>query len=517
MAGFRVVFEDRGCGIFRAKAAEAVERLKSGGFRKAFRENFKPCLILLLMVSAYFIGFSATVLNEYNRFWYGNFDLGIPDQGIWLLSRFKEPYLTTRGLSLFGDHASYIHLLVAPLYWIWDDVKALLLLHTAALAVGAVPVYLIARDTFKSKWIPLVFSFSYLMLPAVHYSNLDQGYHYETFMVPLTLFGYWFLTRRRHKLFYATTFLSLICKEEISLTFILYGLYIALKHDRKVGLITSASALAWLLLVMNVFMPYFNKEGAFYAGRTLGSFGETPTDKLRSFTNPAFMEGKLNTVENRMYVTKLLAPTGYLVALEPLAMASAASLWLNLLQDWSYAHDIQYHYVTPIIPFIYIALINGVGRFRRSRWAAGVLLSVLLASALYGNYQYSPEQSTLRKPERMIGEVKSFDQLSEENAEILRMIESIPKNASVSATYNFVSHLTHRSRIYMFPNPFRVNLYGIDEKGIHPDKDVDYVLLDMRLTQDEEAEHGSLSKVIKSGGYRLLERYRHVELWGRAG
>jgi hypothetical protein len=40
------------------------------------------------------------------RFGTFGFDLGIFDQGVWLLSRFQDPFVTIRGLPLFGDHAS---------------------------------------------------------------------------------------------------------------------------------------------------------------------------------------------------------------------------------------------------------------------------------------------------------------------------------------------------------------------------------------------------------------------------
>ena len=480
-------------------------------------ESLLGYIVLLLMVLAYFIIFASIVLNEYNMFWYGNFDLGIPDQGIWLISQSKSPYLTTRGLHLFGDHASYIHVLVAPLYWIWDDVRALLLLHTATLALGAVPVYLIARERFQSQWIPLFFCLSYLLLPAVHYSNLDQGYHYETFMAFFMLLGYWFILRKWYTAYFATAFLSLICKEEIALTFILFGLYIAVRHSVRVGLATSVFALVWLLLVMHVFFPFFNQEGAIYTGRTLDSFGKTPIEKARSFTDPAFMYGKLDTTKNREYLQALLAPTGYLVVLDPLAMASSASLWLNLLQDWPYAHEIRYHYVTPIIPLIYIALINGTFRLRKRRLVFGALLMVLVAAAIWGNHRFGPDQSSLRNPPRILDSVRNFNRVYPDDAEVLKLMGCIPKNASVSATYNLVSHLTHRERIYMFPNPFRVNLYGIDERGIHPDKDVDYVLLDTRLIGDEEDKHGSVSKVNASGKYEMIRSYKYAELWGRIG
>jgi hypothetical protein len=38
------------------------------------------------------------------RFGTFGFDLGIFDQGVWLLSRLRDPVVTIRGLPLFGDH-----------------------------------------------------------------------------------------------------------------------------------------------------------------------------------------------------------------------------------------------------------------------------------------------------------------------------------------------------------------------------------------------------------------------------
>jgi len=84
------------------------------------------------------------------RFGTFGFDLGIFDQGVWLLSRFRDPFVTIRGLPLFGDHASYILVLVAPLYWIWADPRLLLLLQVVFLAIPAASVYLIGMRRLGS-------------------------------------------------------------------------------------------------------------------------------------------------------------------------------------------------------------------------------------------------------------------------------------------------------------------------------------------------------------------------------
>jgi uncharacterized membrane protein len=101
-------------------------------------------IVLLGGMIAVFIGtFVWLTWLTHARFGTFGFDLGIFDQGVWLLSRFQDPFVTIRGLPLFGDHGSYILVLIAPLYWIWADPRLLLLLQAICLAIPAVSVYLI--------------------------------------------------------------------------------------------------------------------------------------------------------------------------------------------------------------------------------------------------------------------------------------------------------------------------------------------------------------------------------------
>ena len=69
------------------------------------------------------------------------------DLAIWntsqgrLLQEIKGETVSTR----LTDHVEPIFLPVSALFWLWDDVRALLILQAAALALGAWPIYLLAR------------------------------------------------------------------------------------------------------------------------------------------------------------------------------------------------------------------------------------------------------------------------------------------------------------------------------------------------------------------------------------
>jgi Predicted membrane protein (DUF2079) len=104
------------------------------------------------------------------RFGTFGFDLGIFDQGVWLLSRFRDPFVTIRGLPLFGDHASYILVLIAPLYWIGANPRLLLLLQVVALAIPAASVYLIGIRRLGSPLAGLSVAAAYLAFPALQWA-----------------------------------------------------------------------------------------------------------------------------------------------------------------------------------------------------------------------------------------------------------------------------------------------------------------------------------------------------------
>ncbi|MCS7002126.1 MAG: DUF2079 domain-containing protein, partial [Dehalococcoidia bacterium] len=78
------------------------------------------------------------------------YDLAIFDQAIWNTSRgrwfavsIKLEDLTNP--ILLGDHFSPALALLAPVYWVWSDVRALLIVQTLLFAVGAFPIYRLAR------------------------------------------------------------------------------------------------------------------------------------------------------------------------------------------------------------------------------------------------------------------------------------------------------------------------------------------------------------------------------------
>ena len=100
---------------------------------------------------ATYIGmFGRLTWAQHDNFGTFGYDMGLYDQGIWLLSRFKDPFVTIRGLHFFQHHVNLITVLFVPAYWLGAGPHFLYLVETVWMALGAVPLYLLARDRLEA-------------------------------------------------------------------------------------------------------------------------------------------------------------------------------------------------------------------------------------------------------------------------------------------------------------------------------------------------------------------------------
>jgi uncharacterized membrane protein len=86
---------------------------------------------------------------------------------------------------------------------------------------------------------------------------------------------------------------------------------------------------------------------------------------------------------NWKFIWELFAPVGFLSWLNPATLIIAASLWVNLIISWPYAHNIYYHHVIAIIPFVFISLTAGVSRFKEKKIIFYMLITVLLGKYIF--------------------------------------------------------------------------------------------------------------------------------------
>ncbi len=189
-----------------------------------------PKILLWFLILVYIAFFSAYTLQRHATFNTFAADLSYIDQPMWntLHGRFLERTLDDRQVPRTAEHFEPIIVPIAFVYYLWDDVRAILIVQTVALALGALPVYWIARyalTSIKSQWLPLAFVVAYLMFPALQAANVAD-FHADPFVVAPLLFAFWYATQRRYRVMWAWAIVAMLVKENLpTLTFML-GLYL---------------------------------------------------------------------------------------------------------------------------------------------------------------------------------------------------------------------------------------------------------------------------------------------------
>lgn len=434
------------------------------------RDDFVPRVLLVLAMLLYAVYFGKMSLDRFDAFQAPGFDLGIFDQGIWLLSRFEEPFVTIMGLNLFGDHASYILLGLVPLYWVWPAAQALLIVQTLALCLGAAPLFLLARRALRSSWLALLPAIGFLLTPALGWLNLEN-FHPDSFEVPLVLFALYFMTVRRWRAYLVMVLLLLTVKEDVPLLVVPLGIFVALRHDRRMGMITVSAGAVWFLVTVFVLGPVLSGAGP----GTLDAF-RVPFGGLRELWTTALhapwdVAAYMLSADKIKYLIQLLLPVFFLPLGTAGSLIALPALLFNLLSTFSYQSNIRYHYTSLIIPVFAWAAVLYTGRLKDPGSRRALAVAVLLAS-LFAAYAWGPSQWS-REPARI------YDPRSAEARAAVEAIALIPDDAVVSARSRLASHLAHRQQVYEFPTPFSASYWGDstrDGRRLPEADDVEFVL-----------------------------------------
>jgi len=391
------------------------------------------------------LGLALGSMFRHGRFGSNAYDLGLYDQSIWGFSRFDLLLDNTvlRVPTLLGNHFSPILATLAPLLWIWDDARMLLLAQAVLIASAGVPIYLWARERLGTP-AAVGFELAYLGYWAV-ISGALYDFHELAFAAPILSLALYAALTGRNRLLWAMVVLGLLTKENLPLTLAALGLYVALvqRRWRLGGAIAGVCAIGFGL-IYKVALPAITGAGYahwFYPGLGSGPGSAArhvllhPIDTLRLFFTPS---GKLSALFN------LFAPWLFLPLLSPILLVALPTLAERFLSDKESHWAQGFHYSLVLAPVLAFAAIDTTARIARlapERFRAA--LPVAGASAL-----------VLAGLAFTFGRVRPLDELrrytsAAHAADIEACLATIPADASVAATSALVPHLSHRKRIWV--------------------------------------------------------------------
>jgi uncharacterized membrane protein len=377
--------------------------------------------------------YAVVSIYRHDRFASGGYDLGLFDQTIWGYSRLELVRNTVKGVpNLLGDHFHPALMLLAPAYWVWDDVRVLLVVQALLLAAASLPVFWWARPRLG------VAGATVIQLAFLGFWGLLAGmifdFHELALAVPAISFGLYGLLERRQALFWAMLALGCFAKEDIALTFAAMGVYaVVIQRRPRFGLGAIGLAGAWFAVTIGVIIPAIS--GNRYHYWHYPSLGRSPTGApFAAVRRPwRVAAAVLDRREKRATLAATFGAWLFLPLGSPLLLVTLPTIAERFLAGNPAFWSDRFQYSLPIAPILAFASVDTLSRLRRFRagaalavLACGVVLSVAVVRPLRGLSGYM----TAARAD-----------------EIDACLDRIPPRASVAASGALVPHLTHRLQI----------------------------------------------------------------------
>ena len=332
-----------------------------------------------------------------------SWDLGIFTEYVKQYADLRAPIVDIRapGFNLLGDHFQPAVATLAPFFRVFPSPATLLVAQALLVAASVFAVSQAARERLgvgPGRVIAVAYGFSWGLQQLI-----DFDFHEIALAIPLLAFSLSALARGRLKAAVWWALPLVFVKEDQGFTVAAIGLYLIVSGLRAAGPVpgpgwlknlvnrTRAGAgvfddanggrrlaagqillvwgFVWSYLAIGVIIPHFNPAhhydywsdgGVFAPGghlsvtALLGQFAHAWPDKLQT-------------------VVMLLLPTAFIALRSPLALIAVPSLLLRFFSTNSAFWGTYWHYNATLMPVLFIAAIDGLGRIEASARAQGGL------------------------------------------------------------------------------------------------------------------------------------------------
>ncbi|GLW70392.1 hypothetical protein Kpho02_26910 [Kitasatospora phosalacinea] len=429
---------------------------RASGVRLSSRRARTVLLTLLCFAACLALG-----VQQWTSLQLGGFDLGIFDQGVRGYAHFGLPVSTLKsvhhefppGFSLLGDHFSPVLALMAPLYWVWDDPRMLLVGQAALFAAGVPLVRRIATRAFADAdqgvrtrvrdVAALVYALGWPLL-----ISSRSGFHEVGFAVPLFLLLFERAGARRWGGAALAALLLCATKEDVGLAVGAYGA-VLLWRERG-GADRRAKLLGWALLLggplssaveISYLIPAMGGVPGYYWNyEQLGADGG---EALRHVLgNPwLLVESAFSSPLKPMLLGWLVLTTAALPLRSGTVLVALPLLAERVFSDNPNHWSIARHYDAFLWPVLVTAAIEALGvlwsRGRHAqarRLGATAAVLSLAASAALGLYHLAvPYEWQPKAP----------------TAALARAAKLIPDGATVEADNQIAPRLTNRTEVVL--------------------------------------------------------------------
>ncbi len=420
---------------------------------------------------------------RYKTFSSPNFDFGLFCNMFYNMRESGEPLVSSerdRLLSHFAVHVSPAYYLFLPFYWLFPYPETLQICQAAVLAAGVIPVILLAKHFKLSAKSGMLVAALYAFHPAIS-AGCFYDLHENCFLPLFLLCTFLFYEKKKYVPMYLSALLVLSVKEDAAVYLLLFAAYLLLS-ERKYG---HGIALAVLSAGYFGLCAYFlekhglgmmvNRFDNLIYNKEEGLLGAVKT----ALANPGYLLTQLFTTprggwEKLGYALQMLLPLGLLpfCSKKPSRWLLAAPILINLLTNYVYQYDIGFQYHFGITAFLIYATAKNLPELTPPTRRHLLTVAAAVCCCMY-------VMTVVPKANVYINRWQENQATYQRMDEVL---DTIPKDASVSCSTFLLAHIADRDEIY--------------ETQYHGNKtDVEYVAIDLRY----EGERSTMQFYLDAG------------------
>jgi len=429
-------------------------------------------LIVFGIVTLFFIVYGLQAFLNHYFFRTNALDYGFHLQAMYRFMHFETGPLTVFANPLnsyFQIHPSFTLMFLSPINWILKPIfgsYTLLLIQNMFIIAGGYYTYkviLFKSDSFKLSIVALI---HYFVLWG-HFGAIAFEYIDATIASTLVpIFFYYFFKEKYWASLIVFTFI-ITARENMPIWFIFIGLFLGIEYlfqgkTLKWPVTITIISIAYLAFIFVFLMPIFKHEGYTYNRFQYSSLGNNIPEAILFLFKHPIESAKLlfiNHLSNPDYDGikiefwyVFLLSGGLILFRKPHYFL----LFIPIIAQKLFSNDyvmwgINIFYSIEIVSIISIAAFLIISSFKNKKLAfyIGVLLCVFTFSVTVIKMNNRVSKWYNKSKEKIYD---SHFYKSEYNiSEINRLLELIPKEASVCAGEKLVPHLAFREKIYYFP------------------------------------------------------------------
>lgn len=392
---------------------------------------------------------SAACIARYSAYMSHNFDFGIFTQ---MFENMRTTGLADTTverntlLSHFGVHFSPFYYLLLPFYMICPRPETLLVIQAAFVAIGVIPVVLICRHFKLSQSITVVISLMYFFFPSLANGCL-YDFHENKFLTVLILWAMYFILE--DNLIGSAVFcvLTLTVKEDAAIYIMAIALFVILVRKKYIfGAAMLAGAVLYFLIASSVVAALgdgiMDDRLQNYMASGESGLGAVVKNCLSDF---GYLLSQVFTRDKILFMVWMLLPVAFAPFLsekKSMLVLFVPMLAVDLMSNWKYQYDIGFQYTygaAALIIFMTIVVISEAKRSTQNKILIfGLSMSIVMSfSLIFPRSAYYIDIANTN---------------SDMNRQYTELINTIPKDAEVTANGYYIPHMYQFKNLYQYPN-----------------------------------------------------------------